>query len=136
MSKSFGVVALGVLLVGLVFDYLLYFVLLDDALARDAVLRNASDGPWPKLIIGELIFALAATWVYARGLNERAPLGQGIRFGLALALLFAVAGGLQLAPMVGASETIIIGAIVGNAVKVLAQGITAAMMAGPGRSVV
>jgi hypothetical protein len=134
MSKSTGVVALGVFVVGLVFDYLLYWLVLGNALSQDAVLRTVMMGPWPKLIIGELIFSYAAAWIYARGVNATAPLGQGIRFGLALSFLFAVGGGLQIAPMIGASEFIIIGAIVGNAVKVLVQGITAALIAGPGRA--
>ena len=123
-------VAVGVFLVGLVLDVLLYGVLLHGPLSNDRVARVAMEGPWPKIPIGEAIFAIAMAWIYLRGVEARPALAQGARFGLAAAFLFAVAGGLQIAPMIPASETIIIGSIVGNAVKVLLQGMTAGVLAG------
>lgn len=125
-------VAVGVFLVGLVFDFLLYGVLLEGPLSSDRVVRIPWDGAWPKIPAAEAIFAIAFAWIYMRGLEARPALGQGIRFGLAVAFLFAVAGGLQIAPMIPTTETIIIGSIAGNAVKVLAQGATAGVLAGSG----
>lgn len=125
-------VAAGVFLVGLVFDVLLYGVLLKDAIASDRVVRAAMEGPWPKVPLGELIFSIAFAWIYMRGVEALPALGQGMRFGLAMAFLFAVAGGLQIAPMIPTSETIIVGSIAGNAVKVLIQGLVAGLLAGSG----
>jgi hypothetical protein len=130
MTNKMWRVAAGVFVVGLVFDFVLYFVLLNAALARDAVAQRAIEGPWPKLIIGELLFAIAFAWIYVRGVDRRPAVGQGLRFGLAAAFLFAVAGGLQIAPMLPASETIIIGSIVGNGIKVLMQGLAGGVLAG------
>ncbi|HEY0303369.1 MAG TPA: hypothetical protein VGC44_00280 [Longimicrobiales bacterium] len=125
-------VAVGVFLVGLVFDFLLYGVLLESALRTDRIVRIPWDGAWPKIPAGELIFSIAFAWIYVRGIEALPALGQGLRFGLALAFLFAVAGGLQIAPMIPTTETIIIGSIAGNAVKVLVQGLVAGVLAGSG----
>jgi hypothetical protein len=124
-------VAAGVFLVGLVFDFVLYDVVLKNALTTDQVVRIPWEGAWPKIPAGELLFAIAFSWMYMRGLENKPALGQGMRFGFAVALL-AIAGGLQIAPMVPASETIIVGSIVGNAIKVVVQGAIAGALGGIG----
>ncbi|CAN5874600.1 hypothetical protein BH23GEM9_BH23GEM9_07720 [soil metagenome] len=129
MPRNMLLVATGVFVVGLIFDYLLFSVALRDHLINDVSMRAAGEGPWPKIMLGELIFAAVVSWVYARGATDAPALGQGLRFGLALGLI-AVAGGLIVAPVLTASETIIIGGIAGLAMKSLAQGMTAAMIAG------
>lgn len=131
MRNRFWLTAGIVFLVGLAFDYLLYWPMLGGQLALDPSLRGPLEGPWPKLIIGELIFSIALVWIYLKGREQGPALGQGLRYGLAVAFLFAVAGGLQIAPLLMANETIIIGGIVGNAVKVLVQGVVAALTAAP-----
>lgn len=40
--------------------------------------------------IGYLAFAIGAVWIYAKGVEDRPWLGQGLRFGLALWLVLAV----------------------------------------------
>ena len=129
MNKLWRVAA-GVFVVGILFDVVLYLVLLSGPLSRDHALQVVGEGPWPKLVLGELLFAFVFAWIYFRGLEAGPALAQGLRFGFAVALLFAVAGGLQIAPMIPASETIIIGSIVGNGIKVLTQGATAGMLGG------
>jgi hypothetical protein len=114
MSNRMWRVAAGVFVTGLVLDFLLYGVLLNDALRRDNVVRIPWDGAWPKIILGELLFAIIFAWIYMRGVEARPALGQGVRFGLAIAFFWAVAGGLQIAPMVPTTETIIIGGMVGG----------------------
>jgi hypothetical protein len=37
-----------------------------------------------------LSFAIGSVWVYAKGVEDRPWLGQGIRFGLAMALILAI----------------------------------------------
>ncbi len=41
--------------------------------------------------LGYLAFAIGAVWIYARGVENKPWLGQGIRFGIALWLVTAVA---------------------------------------------
>jgi hypothetical protein len=136
MPNRLSRVIAGVFVVGLAFDFLLYEVLLKNDLARDTVLRIMTEGPWPKLLLGELLFAIVFGWIYLRGVESRPALGQGLRFGFAIALLFALAGGLQIAPFIPTTETIIIGSIAGNFVKVLAQGMVGGLLAGtaPGQA--
>lgn len=125
-------VAAVVFFVGLALDFLLYGVLLNDALRRDSVVRSPWSGMWPKIVLGEMIFAWFFAWVYMRGIEAKPAMQQGLRYGLAMALFWAVAGGLQMAPMIPTTETIIIGTIAGNAVKVLLQGMIGGIMAGSG----
>jgi hypothetical protein len=131
MRNRYWLAVLSVVLVGLVFDYLIYWLFLGGQLEIDPSMRTPMQGPWPKLIIGELIFGLAFVWIYQKGLEQGSGLVQGLRFGFATAFLYAVAGGLQIAPMLMANETIIIGGIVANAIKVLTQGVAAGMTAAP-----
>jgi len=42
------------------------------------------------MIIAHVLMAGAFTWIYARGVENKPWLGQGLRFGLAVALLTAV----------------------------------------------
>jgi len=42
------------------------------------------------MIIAHVLMAGAFTWIYARGVEDKPWLGQGLRFGLAVALLTAV----------------------------------------------
>ena len=132
MSNRTLRVAAAVFLAGLVLDFLLYGVLLNTALRSDNVVRSPWAGMWPKIVLGEAIFAWFFAWIYMRGIEAKPAMGQGIRFGLAMALFWAVAGGLQIAPMIPTTETIVIGAIAGNAVKVLLQGMIGGIMAGSG----
>ncbi len=45
---------------------------------------------FPLLLTAHLVMACAFVWIYLRGQNARPWLGQGIRFGVAVALLTAV----------------------------------------------
>jgi hypothetical protein len=42
------------------------------------------------MVIGHVLMAGAFTWIYARGVENKPWLGQGLRFGLAVALLCVV----------------------------------------------
>ncbi len=132
MSNRIWRIAAGAFAIGLAFDFVLYLVLLREPLATHPSVQPLFSGAWPKIVLGEAIFSYALAWIYLRGLEARPALGQGMRFGLVMAFLFAVAGGLQIAPMIPTSETIIIGSIVGNALKVLTQGIVVGVLAGGG----
>ena len=43
----------------------------------------------PYIALGYLLFAMAACWVYAYGVENKPWLGQGVRYGLALAAMGA-----------------------------------------------
>ena len=42
------------------------------------------------IILGYLAFSIGAVWIYARGVENRSWLGQGVRFGIALWLVLVI----------------------------------------------
>ncbi len=64
----------------------------DDYAALTGMFRSAADSQryFPLMILAHLIMAGAFTWIYIRGHEARPWLPQGLRFGLAVALLTAV----------------------------------------------
>ena len=88
MSKKFigAVVAAFVLITA--FGYLLHGYLLSDAYNHlPNLMRNADDGlrHMPYIFVGQFITAVALVWIYERGRQEKPWMGQGIRFGIAMA---------------------------------------------------
>ena len=71
-------------------DYLLHGVILKSTYADTADLwRSDADmmhRMWV-LILAQVIFAIAAVLIYQRGVEKKAWIGQGIRFGILLALV-------------------------------------------------
>jgi hypothetical protein len=76
-------------------DYLLHAVLLKPAYDQTPQLFRSQAGMnshfWA-IIVGELLFAIGATLIYQRGVEKKSWAGQGIRFGILLAIV-AVAPG-------------------------------------------
>ena len=83
---SLGVVASFVSM--MVLGYLLHGMALKStyAAAPAGMLRSDADfgAHFHWLALGYLIFALAATWIYAYGVENKPWLAQGVRYGLAL----------------------------------------------------
>ncbi|HXQ97428.1 MAG TPA: hypothetical protein VN774_03210 [Candidatus Limnocylindrales bacterium] len=74
-------------------DYLLHGIILKSSYA-DTVDLWRSDADmmhrmWV-LILAQLIFAIAAVLIYQRGVEKKAWIGQGIRFGILLALVAVI----------------------------------------------
>jgi hypothetical protein len=74
-------------------DYLLHGVILKSSYAETVDLwRSDADmmhRMWV-LILAQIIFAVAAVLVYQRGVEKKAWIGQGIRFGILLALIAVI----------------------------------------------
>jgi hypothetical protein len=88
MSKKFigAVVAAFVLITA--FGYLLHGYLLSGEYNHlPNLMRTADDGAkhMPFLLVAQLIIAVALVWIYERGRQEKPWMGQGIRFGIAMA---------------------------------------------------
>ena len=56
------------------------------------LVRTPQDGAahMPFLLLSFVVFTLAFVWIYARGVEAKAWLGQGIRYGLAIWLIATV----------------------------------------------
>jgi hypothetical protein len=52
--------------------------------------RTAADTKFYMIFAGYLGFALGSVWVYAKGVEDKPWLGQGLRFGLAIWLILSV----------------------------------------------
>jgi hypothetical protein len=56
---------------------------------------------FPLLFLGQAVFAYSFSWIYAQGFEPEKPaLPQGLKFGLCVWPLFAVAGNLAAAPFI------------------------------------
>lgn len=52
--------------------------------------RQVGQEKMPFIILAYLAFAIGSVWVYAKGVENKSWLGQGIRFGIAMWLILAV----------------------------------------------
>ncbi|HEY4839228.1 MAG TPA: hypothetical protein VIH72_11505 [Candidatus Acidoferrales bacterium] len=74
-------------------NYLLHGVILMNSYADTAELWRTDDGMAQRrwiLFVGTFIFVLGAVLIYQRGAERKSPVGQGIRFGILLALVSTV----------------------------------------------
>ena len=69
--------------------YVIHGIILQSYYQLAADLYRDALQPAP-LLIGNVAFCLALVWIYSAGVTERPWVGQGVRFGLALWLLWPV----------------------------------------------
>jgi hypothetical protein len=93
MNKKFVIAWVVVFVVWMAGSFIVHGVLLHDDYLKSATLfRPEEDGKqyFPLMILAHVIMAGALVWVYARGAEAKPWLGQGIRFGLVIALLTVI----------------------------------------------
>ena len=93
--KKFVITFVVVLIVTTMGSFVIHAMLLQpDYQQNQALLRTEEDAAayFPYMILNFFAFALAFTWIYAQGVEDKPWLGQGIRFGLAVWLLKSVSG--------------------------------------------
>ena len=93
MNKRFVIAWLATFVVWMVGSFLVHGALLqDDYAALSGMFRPEKDAQQylPFMLLAHVILAGAFTWVYARGAEAKPWLGQGIRFGIVVALLTVV----------------------------------------------
>lgn len=94
MDKRFWICGTVVSFAALLLSFLVHGVLLaPDYAAMAQEYRDARDGarqlPW--VLLAHFLLGFAMTWIFSVGFaHERAALRQGLRFGLAMALVAAV----------------------------------------------
>ena len=74
-------------------SYVVHGMLLQDEYAKLANLfRTPADAQplFPLMIVAHLMLSWALVWIYSRGAEAKPWLGQGLRFGVAVALLTVV----------------------------------------------
>lgn len=91
--KRFWLTFVVVLVVTAVGGFVVHAILLNpDYTEHQNLLRTEEDANahFPFMLLGFVTFALAFTWIYAHGVEEKPWLGQGLRFGLVAWLLVSV----------------------------------------------
>ncbi len=93
MNKQFFIAWIVMFIVYMAGGFLVHGLLLQqEYLGLPSLFRSQEESMpffhW--MIIAHVLMAGAFTWIYARGVESRPWLGQGLRFGLAVALLCVV----------------------------------------------
>jgi hypothetical protein len=93
MNKKFAMAWLSIFVVWMLGSFVVHGVLLHDDYAKlPNLFRTEADAQqyFPLMILAHVIMAGAFVWIYSRGAEAKPWLGQGIRFGLGIALLTVV----------------------------------------------
>jgi hypothetical protein len=93
MGMKFWISVIAMFVVSMAVGFVVHAMFLGPEYARLGTLfRPASDAQnyfWA-MLLAHVFIAIAFTWIYLRGRESRPFLGQGIRYGIAVALLTAV----------------------------------------------
>jgi hypothetical protein len=131
MNKRFLVAWVVVFVAWFVGSFVVHGLLLRDDYARlPTLFRPESDAQryFPLMLLAHVIMAGAFVWIYSRGIEDAPWLGQGVRFGIAVALLAVVPTYMiyfVVQPMPGAT---VVKQIVFDSIVVVLLGIVAAFM--------
>lgn len=93
MTKRYWISSLMIFLVSMITDFVLHGLILHGDYAQVSnIMRTEADSQqhFPIMLLAHVCMALAFVWIYQRGREEKAWLGQGLRFGLAIAFLTVV----------------------------------------------
>lgn len=93
MGKKFIIAWIVVFIVWFLGSFVVHGVLLHDDYARlTSLFRSEADAQnfFPLMILAHVILSGALVWIYSRGVEPLPWLPQGIRFGIAIALLTVV----------------------------------------------
>ena len=93
MNKKFIIAWIVVFIVWMAGSFVVHGVLLhEDYLKLSNLFRTEADAQkyFPLMILAHVILAGALVWIYSRGVEAAPWLSQGLRFGLAIALLTIV----------------------------------------------
>jgi hypothetical protein len=93
MNRKFFIAWIVIFIVWMAGSFVVHGVLLHDDYAKlPGLFRPEADSQqyFPLMILAHIIMAGAFAWIYSRGVEATPWLPQGIRFGLAIALLTVV----------------------------------------------
>ena len=93
MNKKFIIAWIVVFIVWMAGSFVVHGVLLhEDYVKLSNLFRTEADAQkyFPLMILAHVILAGALVWIYSRGIEAAPWLSQGLRFGLAIALLTIV----------------------------------------------
>lgn len=96
MDKRFWISGVVMSIAALLLGFVVHAVLLkSDYMALGAMYRSEAESQnyFHYMLIAHVLIGFAMTWIYRQGVDGgRGPVGQGLRFGLAMALFSTVPG--------------------------------------------
>ncbi len=132
MQKKTLTASIVVFALFLIMDYILHGILLGGLYAETAALwRPASDQQGLLWVIASVdaVIACLFVWLYRKGWEAgKAWLGQGIRFGLAVGLIFSLPMGFSMYAMMPVPLSLGLGWFAGALVEFVVAGIAAAFV--------
>jgi uncharacterized membrane protein len=93
MSKRFWISVVAVFVMSMAFGFIVHGLLLAQDYGQLASLfRSPADQQrhFPFMLVAHALTALGIVWIYSRGKEDKPPLAQGVRFGIALAMVMVV----------------------------------------------
>src|SRR6185295_10880916 len=92
MNKKFLIAWLVMFVLYFAFGFIVHGVLLHDDYVATGIMRpeDQQQGMMGLMVVAHVMLAGAFTWIYARGVENKPWLGQGLRFGLAVAFLAVI----------------------------------------------
>ena len=129
MNKRFIVSVVAIFFASMILGMVVHGMLLGPDYARlTALFRGEQDQQqhFPWMVLAHVIMAIGFTWVYRAGRDARPWLGQGARFGLAIAMLSVIPGYLiyyAVQPMPG---DLVVKQVVFDTISMVLLGIVAA----------
>lgn len=93
MDRKFAISAVVMFVMGMGMGFFVHGALLYDDYAKlPDVMRPPADAQakMPLMVLAYISYAVAFTWIYLKGKEDKPWLAQGARYGLAIALLTAV----------------------------------------------
>ena len=131
MSKHFVLSVVVVFVVALVLSGTIHHVLLGQEYMKIAqIFRAPSEAQqyFPYMIAAHVIMAIGWTWVYRIGRENKPWLGQGVRFGLAIAVLATIPGYLIYYAVQPMPSDLVVKQVVFDTISMVVMGIVAAFV--------
>jgi len=131
MNKRFFIAWIVIFVVWMAGSFVVHATLLHDDYAKlSGLFRSEADSQayFPLMILAHLLLSGAFVWIYSRGVEAKPWLPQGIRFGVAIALLTIVPTYIiyyVVQPMPGA---VVVKQIVFDGILILILGVVAAFL--------
>jgi uncharacterized BrkB/YihY/UPF0761 family membrane protein len=92
MNKQFIISVVVLFIVTMILGFIVHGQLLNEAYQASGMFRSDEDSQnyFHYMLLAHLFMAIGLTWVYRMGTQDKPWLQQGIRFGLAIAVLITI----------------------------------------------
>ncbi|MGH8530750.1 MAG: hypothetical protein ACRETN_13065 [Nevskiales bacterium] len=140
MDKRFWISVVVMFVLSFALSFVVHGLLLGQdyaPLAQAGVFRTPeASGPFfPYMVAANLLFAVGTTWIYRQGLDAGKPfLGQGLRFGLALAVLMTIPTYLIYYAVTPLPATLVVKQIVFDTIAIVFMGAAVAALNQPAKT--